>query len=89
MVPMSALVCVCVLPKSGVAGAMHLCEHTEIEVSMVDLHSALPVLTGAPLVALCPVLCVPLLIAQTTLQSLLDISAWPNQVLSPCLSAEA
>lgn len=67
--------CVCVLPKSGVAGAMHLCEHTETEVSMVDLHSALPVLTGAPLVALCPVLCVPLLIAQTTLQALLDISA--------------
>ena len=79
MVLMSALVCVCVcvcvLPKSGVAGAMYHCEHTENEVSMVDLHSALPALTGAPLVDLCPVLCVPPLIAQTTLQALLDISA--------------
>lgn len=77
MVLMSALgcVCVCVLPKAGVAGATHHHEHPENEVSMVDLHTALPVLTGAPLVGLCPVLCMPPLIAQTTLQALLDISA--------------
>ena len=69
------VVCVCVLPKSGVAGATHHREHPENEGSMVDLHTALPVLIGAPLVGLCPVPCVHPLIAQTTLQALLDISA--------------
>ena len=72
---MSALGCVCVCSQSLVWLEPRTTVSTLRMRHLWWTYTGLPVLIGAPLVGLCPVPCLPPLIAQTTLQALLDISA--------------